>query len=99
MTRKIASLAAVLVFGLAGCSAQLEDRGGDEGAPPDFIGDVDYVDVYRNADDFPNIARVCVEGLGFATTSTGRIDGQSMGGAPLVRVAEWDAFCAGKGEP
>jgi hypothetical protein len=85
----------VLALVLAGCSAQLEDRGGDEGAPPDFIGDVDYVEVYRNADAFPNIARVCVLGLGFATSSTGR--GADGGGAtPIIRVVEWDDFCAGK---
>lgn len=96
MVRKTIALA--LVFVLAGCSAQLEDRGGDEGAPPDYIGDVDYVEVYRNADAFPNISRVCVLGLGFATSSTGR--GPESGGAtPIIRVSEWDDFCAGKQKP
>ncbi|QUH04012.1 hypothetical protein HUO13_27190 [Saccharopolyspora erythraea] len=92
MTRKtIIPLAAALVL-VAGCSPQLEDRGGEEGAPPDFIGDVDYVEVYRNADDFPNVARVCVRGLAFATTSTGR-GHESVGATPIIRVAEWDDFC------
>ncbi|MBN6039688.1 hypothetical protein [Amycolatopsis sp. 195334CR] len=95
--KKLPGLYAALVLLLAGCSDQLEDRGGDEGAAPDFIGDVDHVEVYRNADAFPNIARACVQGLGFATTSTGR--GESSGGGPLVRVPEWDAFCASKRPP
>jgi hypothetical protein len=81
----------------AGCSAQLGDRGGVNGSPPDFIGDVDYVEVYRNADAFPNVARVCTLGLGFATTSTG--SGESSGATPLLRVPEWDAFCAGRARP
>ena len=89
-----AFLAAVLVLGLAGCSSQLGDRGGKEGAPPDFVSDVDYVEVYRNADGFPNLARVCVQGLAFATSSSGR--GESAGAAPLLRVTEWDDFCAQK---
>jgi hypothetical protein len=97
MVRKtIVPLAAVLAL-LTGCSAQLEDRGGTEGAAPDSIGDVDYVEVYRNADYYPNVARVCVLGLGFATTSTGR--GESGGATPVIRVAEWDGFCAGKAKP
>jgi hypothetical protein len=89
--------AAVLMLVLAGCSEQLRDRGGQEGAPPDFIGDVDYVEVYRNADQFPNVARVCVRGLAFATSSSGR--GESAGAATLIRVTEWDAFCAEKTPP
>ncbi len=95
MVRKtIAPLAAMLVLVLTGCADQLRDRGGQEGAPPDVIGDVDYIEVYRNADHFPNVARTCVQGLAFATTSSGR--GQSAGATPLIRVPEWDDFCAGK---
>jgi hypothetical protein len=94
MLTRFAVLTVVLMFVLAGCSAQLKDRGGEEGAPPDFIGDVDYVDVYRNADHFPNVARICVLGLGFASGSTG--EGESSGATPVTRVPEWDAFCAQK---
>lgn len=87
--------AAVAALVLTGCADQLGDRGGVPGAKPDYIGDVDYTEVYRNVDLFPNIARVCVLGIGFATPSTGR--SESGGGAtPLVRVPEWDAFCATK---
>lgn len=94
MTAKAVAVLAAL-FALAGCSAQLEDRGGDEGAPPDFIGDVDYIEVYRNADAYPNVARVCVRGLAFATSSTGR-GAEAAGATPVIRVPEWDDFCATK---
>jgi hypothetical protein len=85
-------VAALMV--LTGCSDQLGDRGGHEGAAPDHIGDVDYVEVYRNADNFPNISRTCVQGRAFATTSSG-LRGDSADADPaLLRVPEWDAFCA-----
>lgn len=89
--------AAVLVavagaaLALGGCSDQLGDRGGEAGSPPDKILDVDYVEVFRNADGFPNVSRVCVDGIAFATSSTGR--GESSGGAAIIRVPEWDAVC------
>lgn len=94
--RSLALSATALVAAavLAGCSAQLADRGGQEGATPDKIGDVGYIAVYRSADNFPNIAQVCVEGLGFATTSSGR--GESGGATPLIRVEAWDSFCASR---
>lgn len=85
----LAATGAALV--LAGCSDQLGDRGGQEGSPPDKILDVDYVEVFRNADGFPNVSRVCVDGIAFATSSTGR--GESSGGASIIRVPEWDAVC------
>lgn len=92
MKRHVTVLA-IAALALTGCSAQLGDRGGQEGAPPDLIGDVDWVVVYRNVDAFPNIALTCVRGIAFATPSTGR--GEAGGGAtPLLRVPEWDAECA-----
>lgn len=47
--------------------------------------------MFRNADGFPNVSRVCVDGIAFATSSTGR--GESSGGAAIIRVPEWDAVC------
>ena len=98
-TRMAAVLAAVLV--LAGCATQpsapppaLQDRGGVEGSGPDVVLDVSYVEVYRNIDHYPNIALVCVRGIGFAAPSTGA--GASVGATPMLRVPDWDAFCATK---
>jgi hypothetical protein len=81
---------------LAGCATnpQTQDRGGQDGNPPDQVLDVDYVEVYRNADTLPNIMRTCVQGLGFASSTSSR--GESAGGTPMLRVPEWDTFCATK---
>ncbi|WP_218010754.1 hypothetical protein [Herbidospora mongoliensis] len=83
---------------LTGCSDQLGDRGGNENAPPDKIGDVDYVEIFRNADNFPNVARICIEGLAFASTSSGS-RGESVANPALLRVPEWDAKCAAVSKP
>ncbi|MBF6134710.1 hypothetical protein IU501_17075 [Nocardia otitidiscaviarum] len=88
----IGCLSAALMLALTGCG---KEELGDRSGPPDAIYDVDYVEIFRNTDSFPNIARVCVRGIAFAATSTGR--GENAAGAgPIVRVTEWDGFCAGK---
>ncbi|MFI5931838.1 hypothetical protein [Actinoplanes sp. NPDC051494] len=88
MRRGLALMAAVVLgLALTGCSDQLGDRGGDEGSKPDKISDVDYIEVYRNADKFPNVALICIEGIAFASTSSG--------GPSLVRMPEWDKKCPG----
>jgi hypothetical protein len=88
------AVAASVAVLMTGCSAQLGDRGGDEGAAPDRIGDVDYVEVFRNAHSFPNIARICVEGMAFASTSSGLRGQHSDADPALLRMPEWDAVCA-----
>ncbi|GLY14691.1 hypothetical protein LWF15_05840 [Kineosporia rhizophila] len=94
-----AAVALALGTALTGCSDQLGDRGGDEGAPPDKISDVDYIEVYRNADNFPNIARICIRGIAFASTSSG-VRGESGYAAPsLLRLPEWDQTCPGAVAP
>jgi hypothetical protein len=93
----IGGLVAVLaIVVLAGCSAQLGDRGGDEGSPPDRIGDVDFIEVFRNADNFPNIARMCVDGLAFAGTSSGLRGEDAVANPALLRIPEWDPTCVGR---
>ncbi|GAA2602538.1 hypothetical protein GCM10010399_36560 [Dactylosporangium fulvum] len=81
------------MLALAGCSDQLGDRGGKDGAAPDKISDVDYVEVYRNADNFPNVARICIRGIAFAATSSGPRGEDSNAAPSLVRVPEWDPTC------
>jgi hypothetical protein len=86
-------IAALLV---TGCSSdQLGDRGGQDGAAPDRIGDVDHVEVFRNADQFPNIARICIEGVAFAATSSGLRGEDGVANPALIRIPEWDAKCPG----
>lgn len=96
--RRIAGAVTVLVAAVAltACSQQLGDRGGQEGAPPDHIGDVDWIEVYRNADNFPNVARLCLLDRGFAATSSG-LRAESATSPALIRMSEWDGFCASKG--
>lgn len=83
----VAAAASLLL--VAGCSQQLGDRSNGAGRDPDRLSDVDYVEVYRNIDNFPNVAKVCAGGLAFATTSSR--DGQTS--PALVRVPEWDRTC------
>lgn len=85
----VTAVALAAALALTGCSAQLGDRKGGSGRDPDKLSDVDYVEVYRNIDNFPNVAKVCVDGVAFAATSTR--DGQTS--PSLVRVPEWDATC------
>ena len=91
MPRRPVVIAAAALAGLllAGCSQQLGDRTGGAGRDPDRLSDVDYVEVYRNIDNFPNLAKVCVDGVAFAATSSR--DGQTS--PSLVRVPEWDRTC------
>lgn len=77
----------VVACGQGAYTGQLDDRS----AAADKVADVDYTAVYQNIQYFPNIALTCVEGLGFATTSTGR--GESGGATPLIRVERLDEFC------
>jgi hypothetical protein len=84
----------VLTAVLAACGGAYTGQLNDRSDPADLVGTVDYTAVYQNIQYFPNVALSCVDGLGFATTSTGR--GESAGATPLVRVPERDAFCATK---
>lgn len=88
-TFSVAAAAVALVLSLTGCSDQLGDRGGREGAAPDKISDVDYIEVYRNADNFPNVARLCIDGIAFATTASR----EGTSSPALLRVPEWDPRC------
>ncbi|MBI4940629.1 MAG: hypothetical protein HY830_07780 [Actinobacteria bacterium] len=90
-----AGTAAALALLLSGCSQQLGDRKGGSGRDPDRLSDVDYVEVYRNIDNFPNVAKVCAGGVAFATTSSS--DGTTS--PSLVRVPEWDASCPAATSP
>lgn len=46
----------------------------------------DEITIYGNVDQHPNITRVCIEGIAFATTTRDY--------NAVTRVPEWDAHCA-----
>lgn len=50
------------------------------------IKDPSSVTVFNNVDQHPNIARVCADGVAFATTTREGVD--------ILRVPEWDALCS-----
>jgi hypothetical protein len=78
----IATVAAVAGIALTGCTSTLQDLEGIEATPPDSY------EVFQSPDLFPNIARVCVDGVAFVATTR---DYQQV-----TRVPEWDAACGAK---
>ena len=50
--------------------------------------DPDLIESYNNLDGHPNIAKVCIDGVAFATTTR---DAQ----AAIQRVESWDSTCPG----
>jgi hypothetical protein len=77
---------AVATAGLGACSPgnNFRDVKGVKSQDPDLI------ESYNNLDGHPNIAKVCIDGVAFATTTR---DAQ----AAIQRVPDWDATCpAGK---
>jgi hypothetical protein len=79
MFRKMLA-AGMIVMALAGCSQTTRDL---EDVP---IDDPDKIEMYANVDSFPNVVRLCIDGVAFATTTRDY--------EPIMRVPEWDAsFC------
>ena len=48
----------------------------------------DSIEVFSNVDKHPNIAKVCIDGVAFATTSR-------EGNSAIMRVESWDRTCEG----
>jgi hypothetical protein len=81
--KKIAALTVMgtLILALAGCGSSRRDLNGVPNRDPD------KAEMYSNVDGYPNIVRVCIGGVAFATTT------RQMG--EITRVPEWDkTFCA-----
>lgn len=76
---------AIMLVVLAACGqAPWEDSLRDlEGVQ---VYDPDAVTLWNNVDQHPNIVRLCLDGVGFATTT------REYGDA-VERVPEWDAYC------
>lgn len=79
--KRFGMLAAVVVIvGVTGCTrGQARDLEGVNPQKPD------KAELYVNLDQHPNIVRICIDGVGFATISR---DYDS-----ILRVPEWDTWC------
>ena len=53
--------------------------------------DPDLLEAYNNLDGHPNIAKVCIDGVAFATTTRDAA-------AAIQRVEAWDSTCPGGAE-
>jgi PBP1b-binding outer membrane lipoprotein LpoB len=82
----------ITIFALSACSAESQDRESNAGA--DRVTDVDTAEVFRNIDNFPNIERVCIQGVAFAATRSST-DSNDRLDSNLIRVPEWDNKCPG----
>ncbi|MGI5241490.1 hypothetical protein [Dactylosporangium sp. CA-139066] len=90
MKLKVILPALAALLALAACSS-------DDANSHDIKGvawkNPDKIEVYANVDGHPNITRVCIDGVAFATTSRDA-------GNNFMRVPEWDvSFCGGKPSP
>lgn len=65
-----------VTFAAVGCTSTLQDLEGVDAIPPDEI------QVYQAPDLFPNVAKVCINGKGFALTTREH--------DALTPVPEWD---------
>ena len=65
-----------------GCQNQYNDQNGVRQVSPDFI------QTYLNVDGYANVTMLCIDGVGFATTSRDYTS--------LIPVAGWNSFCATK---
>lgn len=91
-------LVGLLAFGLVACDQDLDSRGGQRyditrTNNADEYRDVDYVIVYRNVRRVPNIVISCLDGVAFASTTSGE---SGSSGRDIERVAEFDHECDGK---
>lgn len=79
----VALLAAALVMFAIALTACTRGQARDlEGVDPK---DPDKVELYTNVDQHPNVVRLCIDGVAFATT-TRQFDS-------IQRVVEWDDWC------
>lgn len=78
---KLGIVAIAAVAALSGCGDTFRDLEGIEGKDPD------KAQIFYNVDGYPNIVRICIDKVAFATTTR---DAQ----AAIFRVPEWDVpFC------
>jgi hypothetical protein len=84
MKRALVVIGAAIL--LSGCGGSLAGGGGFKDVESVEPKDADSYTLLNNVDGYPNIVRVCYEGVAFATTT------RDAAGA-ILRVPEWDASC------
>jgi hypothetical protein len=93
MKKLVAALAltAGLALALTGCVPTAnQDRSGGAGKLPDSLYDTQAVELYRNADNIPNVAYFCAGDYGWAAT----LSNDSTSSPTLVRFESYDSTCA-----
>lgn len=73
-------IAAILAVSAVGCSSTLQDLEGIDAEAPDKI------EFYQSVDKYPNVGRLCIDGVAFLTTT------REYGDA-INRIPEWDDWC------
>lgn len=72
-----------LIAVLSACGSPWTQRHDLEGVQQK---DPDKAELYTNVDEHPNVVRICIDGVAFATTT------RNYGDA-IMRVPEWDTWC------
>lgn len=76
---------------LAGCTPTAnQDRTVGGGKLPDSLYDTQLVELYRNADNIPNVAYFCAGKFGWAAT----LSNDSTSAPTLIRFPDYDKRCA-----
>jgi len=79
--KAVAALAAALAL-VAGCGSSFRDLNGVPTKDPD------KAEMYANVDGYPNVVRICIDHVAFATTT------RDNSAHAIFRVPEWDvSFC------
>lgn len=83
--------AAIVTVALAGCTPTAnQDRSAGGGNLPDSLYDTQLVELYRNADNIPNVAYFCAGEYGWTAT----LSNDSTSAPALVRFPDYDKRCA-----
>jgi len=97
MRTRVLAVAAALAVVLTGCGSSADnDRDAGNGKKPDQISDATKVQVFRNADNVPNVVRFCVDFTGFWSTLSGTDNGAKP--PQLLRAIELDVPYCGRKE-
>lgn len=81
----------LVALALTACTpAQNQDRDGGAGSAPDSVYDTSLVEIYRNADNVPNVAYFCAGDFGWAST----LSNDGTAAPALTRLPEYDSKCA-----